>query len=600
MASSAKQPIGATKRLVIDYWDGVNSASGPELAKHQEPSHAENARSSIIGVLESRNGLKPIGNEIIATSNLMTRHFNAYSGAGKGVFRIATVGGTVRIYSLDAAAAWNPVAALASTSGFFTSSEANGNLIMVNGDVANSYLKSDGVTYVDESSATGHLYLSPKKPYCVNYYKDRIYMGNYMDQTGAVRFQNAVQMSSLPLGVIGLVDGDHLTGVTTVNVTDTKYVRSTDSLEVRRGGILITTLTVSAKTESTLTVAATGAALMSADELWVPNTYAGERIWRWADNASGDPSKTYDAFRVGSDQNDGITAMVNVGDNMVIFTKTSYGVWNNTQLMNGDYGVGCVSRRGWVKVSGAIYFISKNGLFRMNGGAPELVSAPIRRYFWGATKTGLENAVLGVKGESVFAYIGQVTVDNEDGSIEKVIDHCLAEYDLRQENCYVHSLPAALETLDNCPLDENIDVLLGSADDTNHGVYSVFEGETDLRTESPIYFRADTPWLFPNSYRERFSHPLSVSAHVLRGGPIEVFASLDGEPFFKLDSELKKGLSTVWFSKENRDDPMRCRKLKLSFRSFKDRQVRIGWVAMDYVESLELRINNQQSEDSES
>jgi len=133
-----------------------------------------------------------------------------------------------------------------------------------------------------------------------------------------------------------------------------------------------------------------------------------------------------------------------------------------------------------------------------------------------------------------------------------------------------------------------MDVLLASGTGTNFNIYKIFSGSTDGTVANPIFFRADTPLFFPNSTKERYSHPISVTAHVLKGGPVKVFASLDGEPFAELPSELRKGVSTVWFSDPKDSLQLRCRRMRLSFRSASDRQLRLGWVALDYVETLEL------------
>lgn len=603
---SANSQIGPSQRLIIEYWDGINNSVGPELSKKQEPFHAENARSSIIGIIESRNGYTRLGDNQIAADALMLSGFRSYSGAGKGVFKIATVAGTKSIWSLDISDTWTKVADITSTdSNNFSITEADGNLFFVNGSAANTYIQSDGTTVIDETSPTGHLYNSPKQARVINYFKDKLYAGNYWNSAGTVQFPRSIQMSSFPVGLLCLVDGDHaydgVTPTTVINVTDTKYIYdianpNEDTLDIMRGGTLIATVKVDSKTTSTITLTgATGLTvnLNSADEIWVSGTYAGERQWRWANNASGQDDIRYDTFRVGAEQRGEITAMINVGDNMLIFMPEAYSVWNNVSLMNGDFGVGCISRQGCVKALGAAYFLSWKGIYRTNGGTPELISTPVRRYLWAASKTNMENAIMSVQGESILCYLGSVDIANDDGSIEKTIEHLMLEYDIRQENWYIHSLSEAITNMANCAVDDDYDVLLIAGDSPNHNIFKFFSGETDGSDLDPVYFRVDTPWLFPNSVKDRYIHPLSISAHILRGGPLKVFVSFDGDEFRELGGELKKGISTVFF--DNKDEEMqRCRKLKLSFRSMANKQIRLGWVALDYAESLEQKINESQ------
>jgi hypothetical protein len=63
-------------------------------------------------------------------------------------------------------------------------------------------------------------------PYLINYYNDRLYIGDYT--VGSTRYKNSVMMSSPPLGILGLVDGDHAAADCGaddwITVTDTKYI----------------------------------------------------------------------------------------------------------------------------------------------------------------------------------------------------------------------------------------------------------------------------------------------------------------------------------------------------------------------------------------
>lgn len=88
------QTSSGNPRLSISYFEGVNSTVQHVIAKTAELSHAENARSKIIGSIEKREGqtkvgTTPNGSPFYATENFgLTKFLN--QGANQGIFRVTT------------------------------------------------------------------------------------------------------------------------------------------------------------------------------------------------------------------------------------------------------------------------------------------------------------------------------------------------------------------------------------------------------------------------------------------------------------------------------------------------------------------------------
>jgi hypothetical protein len=95
----AINPQGNTKRKEIPYFDGINNFISGHLAKIQDLSHAENARSKIVGTIEKREGTRRLGNSITSTANYGIKYFP--NDENNGFYRISTVSGATSIYYLE-------------------------------------------------------------------------------------------------------------------------------------------------------------------------------------------------------------------------------------------------------------------------------------------------------------------------------------------------------------------------------------------------------------------------------------------------------------------------------------------------------------------
>ncbi|MBU0847466.1 hypothetical protein KKH23_09810, partial [Patescibacteria group bacterium] len=405
----------------------------------------------------------------------------------------------------------------------------------------------------------------------VNYYKERLYIGDYYLSSN--RYQNGIMMSSMPLGITALVDGDHSASITALKVTDIKYIKTNDVLDVYRADTKIGTVIVTAKdsTSKTLTIDSFATDLKSSDELWVAGTYDGDRVYRWADNPeSGENVKQYDTFKISGGQNDAITMIENIGNNMMIANKRNLVAWNGSNLLNLDVGVGCVSKNGYTKTKEALWFIGYKGIYITTGAFPQLKSSKMQRYFDGATKAGLEAGAIGHKGESVFASIGDVTLYKPDGSTEKTLSDVVLEYNIRLDNWYIHTGITATQFATYIASD-NVDRLEFTSTETNYEVREFLRHELDDYggDDKEIPFRIDTNSIQLAPDFEKICYPIEVVVEMERGSGLLVFASLDGGDFYPIQGQCNKGCTILKINNKDTQDyvaPPRCRRIKLRDR----------------------------------
>ena len=472
----------------------------------------------------------------------------------------------------------------------FSFTVAENKLFLVNGDNDNMQISGEnGTTVATSASSSSDLYQSPKARK-INYYKERLYLADYTN-AGGTRYRNGLMMSSPTLGILSLVDGDHDAGITSIKVTDTKYIRSADSLDVYRGGTKIETITITAKTEDTITVNATANAINSSDELWVANSYAGERIFRWADYPDdGINLKQYDTFKISGGQNDRVKMMTNIGDVMLISNSYNMAVWNGSSLKNLDNGVGCVSDRGFVKCFDTLFFLGYKGIYQTVTGMPELISSKVQPYIEGATKAGLEAGAMGVKGTSIFCSIGDVTLYNADGSEDQVLSDVILEKNLKTQNWYVHTGITATQ-FETYIEASDADRLIYSSTDTNFPLFEFLTGTLDDEggDDNEIYFRADTGNITLSKEFEKFCYPQKILIEVERGANMTCFISLDNEPFYELSGKIIKGISVINVTGKDgdRSSPPRCRKINISIRDYSKQICKISKTAILFKLTME-------------
>ena len=470
----------------------------------------------------------------------------------------------------------------------FSKTFAEGCCFLVNGDNDNIQITDDGTTVVSSAVSTSHLYNSPKARK-IKFFKNKLYLADFT--IGSARKKNGIMMSSMPVGIVSLVDGDHDAGVTTIKVTDTKYINATDSLDIYRGNTKIETLTVTAKTEDEITVNATGNAINSSDELWVANTFNADKIFRWANNeAGGIDVKEYDTFYLGGNLDSRIKLFETIGDVLMIGTNDNLAIWDDYRIKSFDLGIGCVSDNGYVKSLGSLLFIGYDGIFQTSGDVPKLISAKVEKYIDGATKAGLEAAAMGKRGYSIVCAIGDVTLYNPDGSIDKTLSDVVLEYNIRTTNWYVHTGIKATEFA-NYISSTDVKRLEFASTETGYKIMELFNGETDDNSgdKKEILFRIDSSNISLSKELEKISYVHEIIIESERGSDIKCFVSLDKEPFYEIEGTARKGATIMKITNKDGDrtKPPRCRTIKVSIRDFSQQICKISRVALTLAPSNE-------------
>lgn len=498
----AKESGTKQERISIPYFEGVNSTVQHVIARKTELAHMENARAPIIGVLEKREGQTVIGTAVgggtfTTQGNFGLKFWEDGGTQSQGLLRVSTVNGTdANVYYLNQSDEWaivdNPLAQNLNLA-VVDFANVDENLMFVNGVDTNRMITSSigisgpGDPTMVDSTVAGSVYNSPKAKK-VAFYKSRIYLGDFLDAEDN-ELKTSVLRSSYPLGIISLLNGDvdaiDGDGNWVLPVTDNKYfyaaVTGMDMYEIYRGNILIATVQITSYTETAIiapnaNVVFEGSynSFLSSDEIWVNGTFDGKKQYRWISNSSsvGRDVKQYDSFKLAGGDETPITMLEPIGNILMVANHNAMMTWNDYNLENFDLGVGCSSPDGYVKLKGSLYFIHYSGIYSTSGSMPQLLSRKVERYIKGATKEGLENSAGGSKGLSVFFTIGDVTLYNNDGSEWKVLPEVCLEFNVADQNWYVHTDVNAtqfekfidedgVEHLAACSLTPSSDAVLG-------------------------------------------------------------------------------------------------------------------------------------------
>jgi hypothetical protein len=556
----------------------------------------------MIGILEKRPGTNIIGTAdggiaFSCTDNYGLFFFENEGTNNSGLYRASSSGTPEKItfyYLNSSTEIWTPLGAAGANiiPGRFDSTKAEGKIFLVNQADENRYLGSDGTTMKTALEADGHLFNSPRAAKIASY-KNRLYLADYYYNN--VRYKNTILRSSYPLGIVALISGDPtapdpITDPWTISVTDSKYLY-TDSganlIDVYRGPVKVAVLTGTSISDRSITATVTFEAgqteLLSSDEMWISGTYDGEKIIRWISNPTiyGTDVKQYDTFKLSSNDDSEVKLLETIGNVLMVAGNNSISSWNDYTLESFDLNVGCVSKFGYVKLLGSLYFIHHSGIWVTSGGLPKLLSSKIEPYITGATKDGKENSCAGKKGRSVFFTLGDVTLYNPDGSVDKILNDVVAEYNVAQENWYIHTNIKAtefvtfLESLDS-------DILMMTTSDTNKPIKEFLVGTLDDGEE--VHFRVDTPSITLSEF-EKICYPQDIIIETERGSGLRVFVSLDRAPWYELNGQAIKGATILKIN--NRDDDKgtmaRGRTIRLSFRDSSKQRCRILRAAIRYI-----------------
>lgn len=367
--------------------------------------------------------------------------------------------------------------------------------------------------------------------------------------------------------------------------------------DIYRGQTFIKSITV-VKVNATSIVATWNGTLsvLASDEIWVGGTYTGKKLFRWINNptVTARDVKQYDTFRLAGGQNEPVTMLTNIGNVMMIANKNTMSSWNNYTLENFDLNIGNVSEKGFVKMGGVLYFLHYTGVFTTTGGIPTLISSKLQKYVEGATRGGLESSCAGKKGRSVFFTLGDVTLYKNDGSVNKVLKDTCIEYNLTQENWYVHTNVKASEFATFVE-QSNPDRLVFIDTEGNHSVKEFLSGETD--DGKNIHFRVDTMKLTiqPTNF-EYLSKLIAILTEVERGTATKVFVNLENnEEYYQLEGDMAKGLSVIKVTdKDNsRGKPPVARLVSISLRDSSKQLCKISRMTISHLPTTDENVDNE-------
>ena len=629
MAQSAGQRnIG---RKEIGYFNGVNNHVSSNMAVKEEMQYTENARAPYFGTIEKREGMADVGQPILSSAaNYGLFNFVNKGGVGPlyRMTRDALPGGVNKIYYLDNSNIWQPLTGLAvgypdpAAGTLFDTCVAEGDLYFVNVSNKPKYILGTGGTTVYDTSGPGsgdygNLFRCPNAT-LINYYKDHLYVANYKDKNGNI-LPNTVLMSSPRMGLLALVQNDVAANTTTViPVTDSRYFISGETVEIWRGNKLIESVTLAGNEtlpvptydgvqETTITLTTMNSYdFQASDEIYVQDTHEGtiNKRFRWVATPQDDGvnAKGYDTFKICSttdNDNEEINVMTNVGNTMLIATNSNVSIWNNYVLQNLDLGYGCVSKQGYVKLAGSLFFIHYTGIYQTNGGIPQYISVKISKYIEGATKAGLQASCAGKKDRSIYFTLGDVTLKNPDGSVDKVLNDVAVEYNIDHNNWYVFtnwSTRKMCTYISSDDPDRLVAMYDDSSTDIKNPIVEMLAPGTYLDRTKEIPFRIDTVNLLIGNSFTNYSYLQEVPIEMERGSGLKCFVSLDWGDWYELQGEANKGV-TIFKGTSVDDDtskPVRCRNVRISFRHYGKQLCRISKFALVYQISPE---EEQSSED---
>lgn len=465
---------------------------------------------------------------------------------------------------------------------------------------ATGHTGSDSWTYAPSG---GNLFRAPNSS-LVNYYKGKLYLADLINNGTSNRQKNTILRSSPLVGILALANEDAPAGIGLLKVTDTKYILPGEALDIRRGGVRIGLATVISVQETSINIVPINVNINSADELWVLGTFnnISPKVFRWAINSAygGVLVKDYDTFRLSGTSDGGteeIKMMTNVGNVMMIGSNSNLGIWNDLTLRTLDTGIGCVSRKGVVKALGSLFFMHYTGVYQTEGDMPQLISTKIERYIAGASKSGLEGCVAGKKGRNIFFAIGDVTLRNADGSVEKILHDVCLEYSIIQKNWYIHTNVKATSMTTYISSTDTERLLMASTflndpvvEFLSTGIFTDFGG-------TEIQMRADTPSMLLGELFEKISYALEAIIEMERGNGLKVFISLDLGGWYEIKGEAEKGLTILKLIKNDMENesPARCRNIRISLRHNGKSLCKVSKLAINYMISAEEEVDKEEA-----
>lgn len=196
---------------------------------------------------------------------------------------------------------------------------------------------------------------------------------------------------------------------------------------------------------------------------------------------------------------------------LIVFKNTGmYRLDTINKTVNPDniFDVGAISQEAVASCQGITYFYSGTGIYRTNGGYPELISRTGFQDVIDAVPMSFWNHVsLGSDGFNVFASVGNVILEPYKNT-QKGITNCVGKFSVRDQNWSVHSYAQQFWFFD---VFSDLTGQYMREADTSGNVQTVDYGTVD-HSETPIYYELETQDIdFGNrSHKYQISNRITV------------------------------------------------------------------------------------------
>lgn len=604
-------------RLPILFFEGVNTLVHNNVAKREEPIYGENYRSSTVGLIEKRKWFKQIGNDKDEINNLGLFYWPYLSTPTQsfdndGLFRILrwtngwSPATNIFYYSLTSKT-WEKLwTQTFNVLNEFKSCIIDKDLYLINWWDTSIYI-SPGGTITSATSNTGNLYNSPVNPYLIEYFKDRIFMAYpvYNWSTEVVSFM--VQMSSMPVGILGLIAEDKADIASSswkIEVQgNTKYFIVGETVEIWRsstqiGTWLVSTISWDAVTITFTSIGGTPAYIQAWDEFWAPGTHAWIYKYRWATAKSGADVEKYDTFKFTGNDNSRGTMMVNIGNLLMLANKTTLWVWNGSELKKFDLRIGCVSSKANTKVNWLLYFVDYSGVYVTDGTAlPKMISSKMDKYIKGMSPAVMETATITTKWLSIFisfrsVWNDKINIYDNEKMLRQSLDYLVLEFDTRNENWYPHTWSnlAFKQVLTSNVIGEIDNFTFTSSIDNK--IYEFMPPEELYKDgDKDISFVLETADMQTQSSLESLSDLDKANVEVISWSDIWLYISADKWQMLEI-AKLNRGDNLPNIKSWVNGDNLKCSSVKIALKEMSDRPVRIGQCAIIYKPTSQEKVSD--------
>lgn len=308
--------------------------------------------------------------------------------------------------------------------------------------------ETDGLITSSDLSAWGttHAVGAPKGKY-IEMFGNEPYISGDPSQPG--RVYKGLLHNPAVAAIAYLVGDQTSTTMTTVTVDDTKYLQAgmvidiytkyTTTRRTNGHGITISAIT----SDTTFTIPSTNLTLQDSDEIYLTNTRtdnAGTTTVNLMQILWSPTQNNFDLPPTGEK----IVGMKGNSNRLVIFAENSMWRWDESQLVNVSYTIGCSSDASIVSIGNLLFWMYKGVVYGYDGTEPQACSAKIQPIL-DSMITYDQCITIGDETIPLIAmYLGNVTLD---GTPET--DVWAIYYYTQDKWEFVKNIPASMAFMDN-------------------------------------------------------------------------------------------------------------------------------------------------------